>query len=245
MPLLPWNMPVPEQYGIPPAAITRRRANLRQTPGKWVSVSEKIQLYIDTCYRIGAGEQITFRGYLNPIDTTGSSYGRLMRSRGMSAKKLPHPRCTDCRTTSEYRSAGYRAAQVQYGAVERIMRLDLSEADRNLVATLVAGERRGIDPKLRNDYAVTGVAHILSVSGLHMGFVLVIANLLLGWIVLFRRGHLIKKRTGHPRHVELRGSSGTLRPGRPRCADDVVRPTGPGHFAARRRFTTSCSAPPR
>lgn len=72
------------------------------------------------------------------------------------------------------------------------MRLDLSEADRNLVATLVAGERRGIDPKLRNDYAVTGVAHILSVSGLHMGFVLVIANLLLGWIVLFRRGHLIK-----------------------------------------------------
>ncbi|MFR4026316.1 MAG: hypothetical protein ACLTZY_12270 [Alistipes indistinctus] len=31
MPLLPWNMPVPEQYGIPPAAITRRRANLRQT----------------------------------------------------------------------------------------------------------------------------------------------------------------------------------------------------------------------
>ena len=161
-------------------------------PGKWVSVSEKIQLYIDTCYRIGAGEQITFRGYLNPIDTTGSSYGRLMRSRGMSAKSFLTPGALIARTTSEYRSAGYRAAQVQHGAVERIMRLDLSEADRNLVATLVAGERRGIDPKLRNDYAVTGVAHILSVSGLHMGFVLVIANLLLGWIVLFRRGHLIK-----------------------------------------------------
>ena len=161
-------------------------------PGKWVPVSEKIQLYIDTCYRIGAGEQITFRGYLNPIDTTGSSYGKLMRSRGMSARSFLTPGALIARITPEYRSAGYRAAQVQHGAVERIMRLGLSEADRNLVATLVAGERRGIDPKLRNDYAVTGVAHILSVSGLHMGFVLVIVNLLLGWIVLFRRGHLIK-----------------------------------------------------
>ena len=72
------------------------------------------------------------------------------------------------------------------------MRLNLNETDRNLLATLVAGERRGIDPNLRQEYAITGVAHILAVSGLHMGFVLLFANLLFGWIVLFRRGHLIK-----------------------------------------------------
>ncbi len=45
--------------------------------GEWIPASEKIQLYIDTCYRIEAGEQITFRGYLNPIDAKGGSYGRL------------------------------------------------------------------------------------------------------------------------------------------------------------------------
>lgn len=124
------------------------------------------------------------------------------------------------------------------------MRLDLSEADRNLVATLVAGERRGIDPKLRNDYAVTGVAHILSVSGLHMGFVLVIANLLLGWIVLFRRGHLIKNVLVILAMWSYAVVAGLSAPGRPRCADDVVRPLALGLRSAA-TVTTSCSAPPR
>lgn len=161
-------------------------------PTKWTPVAEKIQLYIDTCYRVQIGEQITFRGYLNPIDTTGSSYGRLMRSRGLFARSYVTRGALITRMTPHNVSTSIWAATVQHNAVSRLMRLNLNETDRNLLATLVAGERRGIDPNLRQEYAITGVAHILAVSGLHMGFVLLFANLLFGWIVLCRRGHLIK-----------------------------------------------------
>lgn len=161
-------------------------------PTKWTPVADKIQLYIDTSYRVQIGEQITFRGYLNPIDTTGSSYGRLMRSRGHFARSYVTRGALITRMTPHNVSTSIGAATVQHNAVSRLMRLNLNETDRNLLATLVAGERRGIDPNLRQEYAITGVAHILAVSGLHMGFVLLFANLLFGWIVLFRRGHLIK-----------------------------------------------------
>lgn len=159
---------------------------------EWVPVSEEIQLYIDTSYRVQIGEQITFRGYLNPIDTTDSGYGRLMHSRGLFSRSYLTRGALITRMTPQTVPLSVQAAQVQQAAVSRLLRLNLDETDRNLLATLVAGERRGIDPTLRQEYAVTGVAHILAVSGLHMGFVLLFANLLFGWIVFFRRGHLIK-----------------------------------------------------
>jgi competence protein ComEC len=61
-----------------------------------------------------------------------------------------------------------------------------------LLSALIAGDKRNLDRRLKADYSKTGVAHILAVSGLHMGFVLVIANLLFGWTVLLRYGHVAK-----------------------------------------------------
>ena len=61
-----------------------------------------------------------------------------------------------------------------------------------MLSALIAGDKRNLDRRLKADYSKTGVAHILAVSGLHMGFVLVIANLLFGWTVLLRYGHVAK-----------------------------------------------------
>ena len=70
------------------------------------------------------------------------------------------------------RTAMRSAALFQRAAVERLSRLRLSETDRSMVCALVAGERRTMDRDLRAAYARTGTAHILAVSGLHMGFVM-------------------------------------------------------------------------
>lgn len=164
----------------------------RTAQSDWQTCEEKIQLYIDTAYRITAGETFSMFGYLNPIGTRSTSYGRLMRSRGVSARSYLSAGNLIAQAPSTRPGLSLRAAAVQQWAVERLSRLRLNDTDRNLITTLVAGERRGLDPKLRADYARTGVSHILSVSGLHMGFVLILVNLLTGWIVMFRRGHLIR-----------------------------------------------------
>ena len=158
----------------------------------WQPSREKIQLYVDTLYQIQAGETISLFGYLNPIAPASSSYGRLMRSRDLSARCYLTPGNFITRAPEATPTLSQRAATLQQWAVERLSRLALNDTDRNLLITLLAGERRSLDRTLRDEYARTGVSHILSVSGLHMGFVFVLVNLLTAWIVMFRRGHLIR-----------------------------------------------------
>lgn len=52
----------------------------------WRGVDEKVELRVDTAERIAVGEQLYVAGYLNPVDTAGSRYGTLMRSRGIGAR---------------------------------------------------------------------------------------------------------------------------------------------------------------
>jgi competence protein ComEC len=49
-----------------------------------------------------------------------------------------------------------------------------------LVEAIVLGRRNGIDPKLRSTFANSGLAHLLAISGLHVG-------VLAGWILLLAR----------------------------------------------------------
>ncbi|RME46912.1 MAG: ComEC family competence protein, partial [Deltaproteobacteria bacterium] len=67
----------------------------------------------------------------------------------------------------------------------------LPPAQQDLLRALLLGETGGIEPELRAAYAATGTAHLLAVSGLHVGvvagFVLFLVRLLLNrsqWILL-------------------------------------------------------------
>jgi ComEC/Rec2-related protein len=61
---------------------------------------------------------------------------------------------------------------------------NLTGAERAEMRALVIGDRGGIDERLRSRFALTGMAHLLVISGLHLGFVaaaaFALARLLLG-----------------------------------------------------------------
>jgi len=61
----------------------------------------------------------------------------------------------------------------------------LSPSHDALFGALILGERQGITPVLREPFNRTGLAHILAVSGLHIGLVAGVAFFLIKWI-LFR-----------------------------------------------------------
>lgn len=158
----------------------------------WSKTDEKVELYIDTCYKIYLGEQITASTYINPIDTTGSRYGDLMRSRGISSRAYIVPGSLIAKMEATKHGIRYYSGKMQTWMTDRIDRLNLNNEDKSMVQALVAGNRTSMDRSLKNAYARTGVSHILSVSGLHTGFVFIIINLLFCWTALFRRGHIIK-----------------------------------------------------
>lgn len=77
-------------------------------------------------------------------------------------------------------------------ALERLHRLPLSESEAAVVDAMTIGERSRISSSLRQEYARSGAAHLLAVSGLHVGFVFAVINIFLWWITLFRHGQLFR-----------------------------------------------------
>lgn len=59
---------------------------------------------------------------------------------------------------------------------------------RGIVKAILLGDRTELHPSVRQEFAVTGVAHILAVSGFHVG---IIAGLLF-WMFSFIRNHYFK-----------------------------------------------------
>ena len=57
---------------------------------------------------------------------------------------------------------------------------------------MVTGDRSGITQELRTAYSRSGLSHLLAVSGLHTGIVFALVNLMLWWLPLLHRGHLVR-----------------------------------------------------
>lgn len=162
--------------------------------GKWERVDEKINLAIDTCYgEVSAGMQVAFKGWVNPVDTVGTSYGQLMRSRGIHNKIYLVPGNMLHRTGYVSRTPRYYSAVAQAGAVSKIYELNMEPEDLAVVAAMTVGDKKGLEPELRKEYNSSGAAHLLAVSGLHVGIVFVLINIVLYLLpVLVPRGHIWK-----------------------------------------------------
>lgn len=64
-------------------------------------------------------------------------------------------------------------------AVKEKLLKHMSEENANITYAMLFGDKSGIDNETRNDFQISGIAHILAVSGLHVGLV---AGLL-AWIL--------------------------------------------------------------
>ncbi|MCX6181019.1 MAG: ComEC/Rec2 family competence protein [Bacteroidetes bacterium] len=59
---------------------------------------------------------------------------------------------------------------------QKIISSSLSQKSKSLLLSLLIGDRGYVDKKTKEDYAVLGVSHILSVSGLHVGIIYIIIS---------------------------------------------------------------------
>lgn len=84
------------------------------------------------------------------------------------------------------------ANRLHEAAAERIRRLELPPDAEAVALAMAAGDRTELTAERRAPYARTGTAHVLAVSGLHVGMVFLYVNLLLGGLALLHRGHLVR-----------------------------------------------------
>lgn len=158
------------------------------TTQAWQPLESRIRLYIDTTSRNPRpriGDVLRFRGRIYASDSSGYDL-YMRRTRGFTARCFAWTAVrigTDTTLTT-------RIEQLRHQWGTRLLARDTLYRDDAgpILQALAVGDQSDITPELRDSYSRTGVVHLLSVSGLHVGIVFLILNLMFGWIRLFRHG---------------------------------------------------------
>lgn len=160
--------------------------------GDWLPLHDlKINLYTDTSARnprLQIGDLVRLRGRIYAADST--KYDRYMfRTRGITARCFAW---TVSRIGTDT-TLKTRIELLRNRLGNKLLSTDTAETDDagSIMQALAVGDQSDIAPQLRNSYSRAGVAHLLSVSGLHVGIIFLILNLLLGWLRLIRRGYIV------------------------------------------------------
>lgn len=97
-------------------------------------------------------------------------YGQMFAS-GTNTVLLPQPEI----------DLFYWANQIRQRAMNELQKSGIDTQVAQVLAALTVGQQQEISPEIMHDYQSAGVVHILSVSGLHVGFIV----LFLGFILKF------------------------------------------------------------
>ncbi|HEX8577030.1 MAG TPA: ComEC/Rec2 family competence protein [Flavobacterium sp.] len=66
--------------------------------------------------------------------------------------------------------------------IHNLEKSNFSKEELNIVIALILGQQQDISKEVLQDYQFAGAVHVLSVSGLHVGFILLFINALLFWL---------------------------------------------------------------
>lgn len=139
-----------------------------QVPGR-----PKIQLTTRGCdYTIAEGDFVRFTADLKPITNMGNpdetDYAALMWRKGIGYTQ--HITTTLFHYSKEPRPRfSFRA--LRHKLEDVILANVTDEPTQQLVIAMVLGDSRLIDDQMRDDFARAGIAHVLALSGLHLGLV--------------------------------------------------------------------------
>ncbi|MEE9275857.1 MAG: ComEC/Rec2 family competence protein [bacterium] len=107
------------------------------------------------------------RGYRNP---GGFDYREFLRLRSVHALAFASPEKVERLVPAE-RMAGWRALYAFRARMRDHLRAALPPAHAGLLEAMTLGLRESLSPEIRDTFRRAGVAHLLAISGLHVGFI--------------------------------------------------------------------------
>ncbi len=144
------------------------------------------QFSVDDKIIVGA----SIRAITPPANPHQFNYKRYMENLGVYHQIQIHP--------DNYLKTGY---EITFNGLingfrnkisSRMKDLDFGEDELSIIQALVLGMRDDIDPKIYDNYKKAGALHILAISGLHVGIIILILEFLLKPLSLLPRGRLLK-----------------------------------------------------
>lgn len=147
--------------------------------------NDRVQLWLRSD-SIDAGDRVVVWSTLRKRMSRYEGYNNLLNCRGY----VGGVSIADYNIISHERGA---TSTLQQRAIDKLAIYQADSSSHATVEAMVAGSRHAMPNYLREGYSATGLSHLMAVSGLHLGIVLMVVTLLLAPISLIHRGHIVAK----------------------------------------------------
>ncbi|WP_374506745.1 ComEC/Rec2 family competence protein [Flavobacterium sp.] len=141
------------------------------------------------------GNRLQIQGSLYPNSSPKNpnqfDYGKYLANKQIYGQLYAD--ATDIKVSSLIeKDSWYYAAQIRNTIINNLKKDGFHSTELNVAVALLLGQQQDIDPEIIQDYQYAGAVHILSVSGLHIGFILLFVTFVLKPVPNNRKGSLLK-----------------------------------------------------
>lgn len=126
-----------------------------------------------------------------PDNPNQFDYGNYLKQKQIYAQLYVHSGNIE-RSLEPQKDICYYSAKITTRITHNLENSDFNKTSLAVATALILGQRQDIAPEIVQDYQYAGAVHILSVSGLHVGFIFLFLNFVLKPISNTRRGSILK-----------------------------------------------------
>ena len=126
----------------------------------------------------------------NPLNPNLFDYGKYLENQEIYAQVYTKPNQIKITNYEAGLWAGF--SNFRETIISNLEESAISKEELNVLNALILGQQQDISPEVLKDYQYAGAVHVLSVSGLHVGFILLFITFLLKPISNSRKGSLLK-----------------------------------------------------
>jgi competence protein ComEC len=154
-----------------------------------LQISKRLNSNLSANSRIsGFGQIQLFKNPQNPQQFNYKDY--------MATQQMSHFISTDYDSLLIEKEVGFSflafGEKVRSTIQNSLQKHDFSKAQLDIIQALLLGQKQDIDPETYNQFSKAGVVHILAVSGLHVGIILIILQFVTKGLLNFRYGRVLR-----------------------------------------------------
>lgn len=144
-------------------------------------------------FEIGNNLKVIGKLYKNrvPNNPNQFDYGKYLEMKQIYGQVYCELENIKIATISE-KSFSFYASKIRNKIIKNLKKNNFNERELNIVNALILGQQQDISQDIMQDYQSAGAIHVLSVSGLHVGFILLFVSLLLKPLPNTKKGSLLK-----------------------------------------------------
>jgi competence protein ComEC len=116
-----------------------------------------------------------------PMNPDQFDYGAYLTNKSVMAQVYANADVVEI-GSCPYKDVFYYSDKIRNRIIGNLEKSHFNKAQLAVIAALILGQQQDIDPETIRNYQLAGAVHILSVSGLHVGFILMFLNFLLRFL---------------------------------------------------------------